>query len=138
MHPQLNQHKHQEINYGIKYQLSPVEDTSPALDAAGVKTIQAIICALLYYASLNPSKHQPLKTLTQPSNSSLITLLRIQIMVSFIAPATWSLQTTLMLDSTINLSAEDKQARIYFYLGMTLNPGGMFLSSQLHKLSNFS
>ena len=49
-HPQLTQYKNQEIKYGVKHQLSPAEDTRPALDSAGVKIIQTIIGALLYYA----------------------------------------------------------------------------------------
>ena len=48
-HPQLNPHKHREIKYGSTQQLIPIEETSPDLNAAGIKTIQAIIGELLYY-----------------------------------------------------------------------------------------
>ena len=48
-HPQLTPHKHRKIKYGSKQQLSPADDTSPDINAAGVKWIQAIIGALLYY-----------------------------------------------------------------------------------------
>ena len=43
-------HRHREIVYGDKEQLTQEEDTSPALDAAGIKRVQAIVGALLYYA----------------------------------------------------------------------------------------
>ena len=49
-HPQLTPHKYHEIKHGEKQKLSPADDTSPALNATGVKIIQAIIGALLYYA----------------------------------------------------------------------------------------
>ena len=48
--PQLSPHKHQEISYGSKEQLSPEEDTSPPLDIQGTKHVQGIVGALLYYA----------------------------------------------------------------------------------------
>ena len=48
--PQHSPHKHRDITYGAKTQLTPEEDTSPPLDAAGVKRIQGIIGSLLYYA----------------------------------------------------------------------------------------
>ena len=50
MHPQLNPHKHLQIKYGAKQQLRPEDDTSLSIDTTGVKNIQAIIGALLYYA----------------------------------------------------------------------------------------
>lgn len=48
--PQHSPHRCRAINYGAKVQMSPEEDTSPALDPGGIKRIQAIIGALLYYA----------------------------------------------------------------------------------------
>ena len=48
--PQHAPHKHREIVYGAKIQLSPEEDTSAPLDAAGIRRIQGIIGSLLYYA----------------------------------------------------------------------------------------
>ena len=48
--PQLSPHRHREIVYGAKEQLTQEEDTSPALDDAGIKRVQAIMGALLYYA----------------------------------------------------------------------------------------
>ena len=39
-----------EIVYGAKEQLTQEEDTITALDAAGIKRVQAIVGALLYYA----------------------------------------------------------------------------------------
>jgi hypothetical protein len=48
--PQHAPHKHREIVYGAKIQLSPEDDTSAPLDAAGIKRIQGIIGSLLYYA----------------------------------------------------------------------------------------
>ena len=47
---QLSPHFHREIVYGAKEQLTQEEDTSPVLDAAGIKRVQAIVRALLYYA----------------------------------------------------------------------------------------
>ena len=48
--PQHAPFKAREINYGAKQQLSAPVDSSPALDHAGVRRIQAIVGALLYYA----------------------------------------------------------------------------------------
>ena len=48
--PQHSPHMHREITYGTKEQLLPENDTSPLLDAAGVKRIQGIVGSLLYYA----------------------------------------------------------------------------------------
>ena len=48
--PQLSPHSHREIVYGAKEQLTQEKDTSPALNAAGIKCVQAIVGALLYYA----------------------------------------------------------------------------------------
>ena len=48
--PQLSPHKHREIQYGAKVQKSMEDDTSAPLDAAGIKHVQGIVRALLYYA----------------------------------------------------------------------------------------
>ena len=48
--PQLSPHKHQEISYDAKEQLSPEDDTSPPLDIQGKKRVQGIVGAILYYA----------------------------------------------------------------------------------------
>ena len=48
--PQLSPHRHREIVYGVKEKLNRAKDTSPALDAAGIKRVQAIVGSLLYYA----------------------------------------------------------------------------------------
>ena len=48
--PQLSPHRHREIVYGAKEQLTLEEDTSPALNASSIKRVQAIVGALLYYA----------------------------------------------------------------------------------------
>ena len=47
--PKLSPHKHCKIIYGAKHQYSDTEDTSPALNAAGVTRVQQIVGALLYY-----------------------------------------------------------------------------------------
>ena len=44
-------HKHKAITYGAKEQYTDTEiNTSPMLDAIGIKKVQGIIGALLYYA----------------------------------------------------------------------------------------
>ena len=48
--PQLSPHCHREIVYGAKEKLTQEEETSPALDASGIKRVQAIVGALMYYA----------------------------------------------------------------------------------------
>eukprot|EP00804_Cyclotella_cryptica_P017258 CCRYP_016817-RA/>CCRYP_016817-RA protein AED:0.28 eAED:0.28 QI:0/0/0/1/0/0/5/0/734 len=45
----LAPHKHREIIYGAKEQLLPDNNTSPPLDAAGIKRIQGIVGSLLFY-----------------------------------------------------------------------------------------
>eukprot|EP00804_Cyclotella_cryptica_P021966 CCRYP_000898-RA/>CCRYP_000898-RA protein AED:0.45 eAED:0.45 QI:0/0/0/1/0/0/2/0/185 len=54
--PQHALHKHCEIIYGAKQQLLPDTDTSPPLDAAGIKGIQGIVGSLLYYARVMDNK----------------------------------------------------------------------------------
>ncbi len=46
--PQHPPHKHREIVYGAKVQLSHEEDTSVPLNAAGIKRIQGVFGSLLY------------------------------------------------------------------------------------------
>ena len=48
--PQLSPHKHRTIPYGAKVKQALEEDTRAPLNAAGVKRVQGIIGALLYYA----------------------------------------------------------------------------------------
>ena len=48
--PQLSPHKHRDMTYGSKEQLTTEEYTSPALDNKGTKRIHTIVEALLYYA----------------------------------------------------------------------------------------
>ena len=47
---QLPPHRHREINYGSKEKLVAEEDTSPKLNNEGIKRVQDIVGALLYYA----------------------------------------------------------------------------------------
>ena len=54
--PQLSPHRHWEIVYGAKEKLTQEEDTSPALDAAGIKRVQAIVGALMYYTRAEDTK----------------------------------------------------------------------------------
>ena len=55
-HPQLTPHNHRDIKYGATHQLRPAEDTISAINAVGIKIIQAIIGALLYYAQAADNK----------------------------------------------------------------------------------
>ena len=48
--PQLSPHKHREVIYGAKEQLTQEDDTSPPLDNQGTKRTQGIVGALLYYS----------------------------------------------------------------------------------------
>ena len=48
--PQLSPHKHRQVIYGAKEQLTPEDDTSPPLDNQVTKRVQDIVGALLYYA----------------------------------------------------------------------------------------
>ena len=45
--PQLSPHKHREVTYGAKEQLTPEKYTSLALDNEGTKHIQGIVGALV-------------------------------------------------------------------------------------------
>ena len=47
--PQLLSHKHREIHYRAKVQVSPEELTSPSIDATCIKHVQAIVGAVLSY-----------------------------------------------------------------------------------------
>ena len=44
---QLSPHKHREVTYGSKEQLTPKEDKSPLIEKEGNKRIQGIVGALL-------------------------------------------------------------------------------------------
>ena len=46
---QLSPHKHSEVIYGAKEQLTHEDDTSPPLDNQGTKLIKGIVGAFLYY-----------------------------------------------------------------------------------------
>ena len=48
--PQLSPHRHRKINYGSKEQLVEEEDAIPKLNNEGIKRVQDIVGALLYYA----------------------------------------------------------------------------------------
>jgi hypothetical protein len=48
--PKLSPHKHCEIQYGAKVQTAMEDDTSAPLNATGIKHVQGIVGALLYYA----------------------------------------------------------------------------------------
>ena len=54
--PQLLPHKHREIQYGAKIHTAIDDDTSPPLDAKGIKRVQQIVVALLYYARVVDNK----------------------------------------------------------------------------------
>ena len=46
---QLSPHKHREVIYGTKEQLTQEDDTIPSLYNQSTKLIQGIVSALLYY-----------------------------------------------------------------------------------------
>ena len=46
---QLSPHKHREVIYGAKEQLTPEDDKSPPVENQGTKRTQGIVGALLYY-----------------------------------------------------------------------------------------
>ena len=48
--PQLSPHKHREVIYGDKEQLTPEDGNTPPLDIHGTKRVQGIVGALLHYA----------------------------------------------------------------------------------------
>ena len=48
--PQLSPYKHREIQYGAKVQTALDVDTSPPLDAKGIKRVPHIVGALFYCA----------------------------------------------------------------------------------------
>ena len=54
--PQLSLHKHGEVIYGAKEQLSPEDDTHLPLDSQGKKLVQGIFSALFYYARAMDNK----------------------------------------------------------------------------------
>ena len=54
--PQLSPHKHREVIYGAKEQLTPEDDTTPPLDSRGTKRVQGIVGALLYYSQAVDNK----------------------------------------------------------------------------------
>ena len=45
---QISPHKHREIHYGAKVQLTQKEDVSPKLDKAGILRVQAIVGSALF------------------------------------------------------------------------------------------
>ena len=48
--PHLYPHKHTDICYGSTFQYAAEADSSPPLDTLGIKRVQGIVGALLYYA----------------------------------------------------------------------------------------
>ena len=47
---QRSSHKHREVKYGAKEQLTHEDDTIPPLENQGTKRIQGTVGALLYYS----------------------------------------------------------------------------------------
>ena len=54
--PQLSPHKHREVIYGAKEQITLEDDTTPPLDSQGTERVQGIVGALLYYAQAMDNK----------------------------------------------------------------------------------
>ena len=59
--PQLSPHKHREIQYGAKVQTALYVDTSPPLDAKGIKRVQQIVGSLLYYERAVDNRSEDLR-----------------------------------------------------------------------------
>ena len=149
-HPQLIPHKHQEIKYGDKQQLSSMDEKRPALDTKGVKGIQVIIVVLLYYVrAVNNNLLVALSAIgaqqAAAAEDTSDTIKQLPDYVAtypnygfFIAQATWFLQTTLMQAFKMNPRDAAAQDPTSFYWRMTLNPYGMELSSPLPRLLNCS
>ena len=150
MHPQLTPHKHLQIKYGAKQQLSPEDNTSLSLDTTGVKKIQSIIGALLYYAhAVNNKILVALGAIgAQQVSATEDTDDAIKQLLDYVATN----PNSCIIYSASNMVLEphsdagfrnESKGRRYagdqtFYVRMTLNPDGIYLSSPLPKLSNYS
>jgi hypothetical protein len=86
--PQQSPHKHRKIIYGAEAQLQNIEiDTSPPLDATGIKRVQAIVGCLLYYARACDNKLLcTLSTIsTQQASATQNTLVAVNNLLDYVA-----------------------------------------------------
>eukprot|EP00804_Cyclotella_cryptica_P017724 CCRYP_001164-RA/>CCRYP_001164-RA protein AED:0.37 eAED:0.27 QI:0/0/0/1/0.33/0.25/4/0/1265 len=85
--PVLSPYKAAPITYGAKIQYTAVADTSPALDALGIKRVQGIVGALLYYARAVDNKllHALSKIGTQQATATDATNIRLNHLLYYCA-----------------------------------------------------
>ena len=133
---QVSPHKHREIIYGAKEQLTPEDDTSPPQNSQGTKCVQSIVGALLYYAravdnkllfGLALSVHSrllPHSAQMKPSTKFWITAPLSLLTTLSIAPATWSSAHILTQDSTMRAMDAAEPERIFFSLKTMPCPDG--------------
>ena len=114
---QLSPHKHREVIYGIKEQLTPEDDRSPPLDNQGTKRIPGIVGELLDYgrevdnkllvglSSIGSQHATATERTKEESISYWITVLHTLPMEYSIAPATWFCVRILTQDFTTKAKA---------------------------------
>ena len=131
--PQLSPHKHREIVYGATRQLSPEEDTSPSLGDAGVKRIQRIVGALLYYARAVDNKLLvPLSTISsQQAAATANTAAALHQLLDYVA--TYPADGIVYRASVMRLAAHSDAGFNNESRGRSRNGAHIFLSEEDDK-----
>ena len=87
--PEHSPQKHRPITYGAKAQYSEDDhDTSPMLNAKGIKGVQAIIGSLLYYARVvNNKLHVALSVLETKQAKAIVATdqARVHLILDYVA-----------------------------------------------------
>ena len=143
--PQHSPHRHTPIIYGAKVLYAVEIPTSPPLDSARKIRIQKLVGAIRYYAravdknSWYPSASSPSNSPHPPTtqietcSKSLITFPPIPMMASPTAPATWSLQDTPELSTSMYHKPAATQDLISCSQKTSRYPSITAQSSWLHK-----
>ena len=131
--PQHSPHRHCEITYSAKQQLVPDEDTSPTLDISGIRRIQGIVGALLYYGWLVDNKILvALSDIgTQQSKATESTSAAINQLLDYVA--TYKTDSITYRASNIRLAAHSYAAYLNISKAWSLYGSHIFLSEDEPK-----
>ena len=128
--PQLSPHRHREIVYGQKRQLTPDEDSAPPLDGKGVKRVQRIVGALLYYARAVDNKLLvPLSAISaRQASATKTTEAAVEQLLDYVA--TYPDDGTVYRASDMKLAAHSDAGFNNETKGRSRNGAHIFLSEQ--------
>ena len=135
--PQKSPHKWREIDYGSKIQLAPDEDDSKPLDEEGIRWVQMVIGALLYYrrdvdnkilttlSAIGSKQSKATKNTKNAINMIFDYCATYLTMKSSIDQVIWCYVDTQMLGPTTKVDPEVGLVHTYSFLRMTTSQDGI-------------